>query len=379
MKRASLIVVLIVASFFAGMVIAGRMRTSDSVDAEPAATRPPAVQVRAPSSTLPSFTAVAARAVPAVANISSQQVQRSPFADDPFFRHFFGGDPLGYRSQSIGSGVIVSADGFILTNNHVVGDYASSVQVVLDGGREQRAKLVGADPATDLALLKVEVGDELPTIPWGDSSKLSVAEWVLAIGNPYQLNQTVTLGIVSALGRSEANLTPYVDFIQTDAAINPGNSGGALVNERGELVGINTAIYSESGGYQGIGFAVPSNVARRITDELSRYGEVRRGYTGILQLSPVSQYPQLARKLRLPDTHGAIVTRIERGPASDAGIREGDVIRSVNGKPIKDGSELVRQLLDAPIGSKLRLAGVSLDGREFDVQVPVISTRRGQV
>ncbi|MPZ16564.1 MAG: trypsin-like serine protease [Luteitalea sp.] len=378
MKRTSLIVVLIVASFLAGLVIAGRMRTGDSVDAQPAATTAPAVQVRAPGSSLPDFTAVASRVVPAVANISSQQVRRSP-ADDPFFRYFFGEDRLpGQQSQSIGSGVIVSADGYILTNNHVVGEYGASIQVVLNGGEERPAKIVGADPHTDLALLKVEAND-LPMMPWGDSSKLRVAEWVLAIGNPYQLNQTVTLGIVSALGRSDVNLTDYGDFIQTDAAINPGNSGGALVNDRGELVGINTAIYSQSGGYQGIGFAVPSNVARRISDELIEHGEVRRGYTGIMGVGPVTRYPRLVRQLGLKDTRGAVVTHLQRGPAYDAGIRRGDVIRAVNGTPITNASDLVRQLLDAPIGSEVRLAGIDLDGREFDVEVPVVSTSRGRV
>jgi serine protease Do len=379
MKRASLLVVLILASFLVGLVIAGRMRTGDSVDAQPAATPTPAVQVRAPGGSLPDFTAVASRVVPAVANISSQQVRRSPFADDPFFRYFFGDEGFpGQRSQSIGSGVIVSPDGYILTNSHVVGEYGASIQVVLNDGEERPAKILGADPHTDLALLKVEAND-LPTMPWGDSSKLRVAEWVLAIGNPYQLNQTVTLGIVSALGRSDVYLTDYGDFIQTDAAINPGNSGGALVNDRGELVGINTAIYSQTGGYQGIGFAVPSNVARRISDELIRYGEVRRGYTGIMGVGPLSRYPRLVRQLGLKDTRGAVVTQIQRGPAYDAGIRKGDVIRAVNGKPITNPSDLVRQLLDAPIGSKIKLAGVDLDGREFDVEVPVISRSRERV
>ena len=218
-------------------------------------------------------------------NISSLQVVRapnSPMASDPLFRYFFGDrdDVFGYRnrvSQSLGSGVVVSSDGYILTNNHVVGDARAEVSVVMPDKRELRAKIIGVDEATDIALLKIDARG-LPVLPWADSSKLKVAEWALAIGNPFQLNQTVTLGIISALGRSlEGRLAMYEDFIQTDAAINPGNSGGALVNAQGELVGINTAIFSETGGYQGIGFAVPSNLARHVMDDLLKYGEVQRG------------------------------------------------------------------------------------------------------
>ena len=231
---------------------------------------------------MPDLTSVAQRAISSVTNISSTQIVRtpnSPFANDPFFRFFFNDqqdDAFGYReqrAQSLGSGVIVSADGYVLTNNHVV-DRGVEVTVTMPDKRELRAKVIGVDAATDIAVLKIDAAN-LPTMPWGDSAKLKVAEWVLAIGNPFQLNQSVTLGIVSATGRTlEGRFAAYEDFIQTDAAINPGNSGGALVNARGELVGINTAIFSETGGYQGIGFAVPSNLARHVMDELVKY---RRG------------------------------------------------------------------------------------------------------
>ena len=273
------------------MVLTGRLRSAEP----PAESRVPApVSGAAPGAAggarrrrhppplpaardgLPDFTAVAAQAVKAVTNISSlQYVQRqnSPFANDPFFQYFFGsGDMFGERSRrelSLGSGVVVSADGYVLTNNHVVGQQGRGtvVTVALGDKREVRAQVVGVDDATDIALLKLDLRN-LPVIPWGDSSKLKVAEWVLAVGNPFQLSQTVTLGIVSALGRANIGAAAYEDFIQTDAAINPGNSGGALINGRGELIGINTAIYSQTGGYQGVGFAVPSNLARRVMDDL---------------------------------------------------------------------------------------------------------------
>jgi len=204
----------------------------------------------------------------------------------------------------------------------------TEVKVALSDKRELRAQIIGADPFTDIALVKI-TAHNLPTIPWGDSSKLRVAEWVLAIGNPYQLSQTVTLGIVSALRRSNIGAAGYEDFIQTDAAINPGNSGGALVNARGELVGINTAIYSQSGGYQGIGFAVPSNLARKVMDDLIRYGEVKRGYLGYFETIPLT--PDLAVQIGVDRTRGIVVSRMERTSAAyQAGLRPGDVILGFN-------------------------------------------------
>ncbi len=312
-------------------------------------------------------------------NISSTQIVRtsnSPFANDPFFRHFFGDrqdDAFGYRdqrAQSLGSGVIVSPDGYVLTNNHVVGDARAEVTVVLSDKRELKAKIIGTDEATDIALLKIPATN-LPTLPWGDSSKLKVAEWVLAIGNPFQLNQTVTLGIVSATGRSlEGRLAQYEDFIQTDAAINPGNSGGALINARGELVGINTAIYSESGGYQGIGFAVPSNLARHVIDDLIHFGEVQRGTISGISLQPLTTY--YADQLGAPNAHGVLVVRMDRRSESyTAGMRPGDIIVSFDGTPIDDAGQFMRLLSDSKAGTTARL-GLFREGKTIAITVPIV-------
>jgi Do/DeqQ family serine protease len=354
-------------SFVAGLVLTGRLRSAEQAVARPAeppapvAVPAPAPQPPAVAAAGPDFTGVAAQTVRAVTNISSiQYVERpnSPFANDPFFQYFFGDDMLGERSRrelSLGSGVVVSPDGYILTNNHVVGQQGrgSQVTVVLADKREVRAQVVGIDEWTDIALLKVDLAG-LPVIPWGDSSKLKVAEWVLAIGNPFQLSQTVTLGIVSALGRANIGAATYEDFIQTDAAINPGNSGGALVNARGELIGINTAIYSQSGGYQGIGFAVPSNLARRVMSDLIRYGQVRRGSLGAMETIPLTT--QLAEQLGVAGEQGAVVARMARTSAAyEAGIRPGDVIVSFNGTRVADPGHFLRLLADAPIGSTASL------------------------
>jgi Do/DeqQ family serine protease len=379
--------------FLMGMVLTGRLRTAEeSAAAEqvPAAGAPPVTQARPAVSVpaaLPDLTTVAQRVVGSVTNISSTQIVRgssSPFENDPFFRYFFGDDdPFGNRerrAQSLGSGVIVSPDGYLLTNNHVVGDVGAQVTVVLGDKREVPAKIVGVDEWTDIAVLKIDARN-LPVLPWGDSSKLKVAEWVLAVGNPFQLNQTVTLGIVSATGRSlEGRLATYEDFIQTDAAINPGNSGGALINARGELVGINTAIYSESGGYQGIGFAVPSNLARHVMDDLIKFGEVRRGTIPGIKVQPLTT--QLAQQLGAPTTRGALVYSVDRrSDAYRSGLVPGDVIVSFDRTPIDDTSQFIRMLSDAPIGSTVKL-GVLRQGRSETVTVVVTqatgsrSTRR---
>ncbi len=309
-------------------------------------------------------------------NISSTQIvrgSRSPFENDPFFRYFFGDDdPFSNRerrAQSLGSGVIVSPDGYLLTNNHVVGDVNALVSVVLSDKREVPAKIIGVDEMTDLAVLKVDARN-LPVLPWGDSAKLKVAEWVLAIGNPFQLNQTVTLGIVSATGRSlEGRLATYEDFIQTDAAINPGNSGGALINARGELVGINTAIASDSGGYQGVGFAVPSNLARHVMDDLIKLGEVRRATIPGIQVQPMTT--QIAQQLGAPNTKGALVNSVDRrSDAFRSGLLPGDIIVSFNGSSVDDTSQFIRLLSDAPIGSTVTL-GVLRQGRSESVKVVV--------
>jgi S1-C subfamily serine protease len=273
-------------------------------------------------------------------------------------------------TTSLGSGVVVSPDGYVLTNVHVLGSLArgTQVNVALSDKHEQRAQIVGADPYTDIALVKIS-GRSLPTIPWGDSSRLKVAEWVLAIGNPYQLSQTVTLGIVSGLRRSNIGAAGYEDFIQTDAAINPGNSGGALVNARGELVGINTAIYTQSGGYQGIGFAIPSNLARRIMDDLIRYGEVRRGYIGYFET--VSLTPEIAAQLGTTRTSGIVISRMERTSAIyQAGVRPGDIVLAFNNVALDDGSQLQRLIADSRVGSIVTLR-VQRENRQITIEVPV--------
>ena len=382
-RRISLATLFITAGFLSGLVLTGRLRSAEETGADqrpaqaaPAPVQAPARPAAGVPAALPDLTSVAQRAVSSVTNISSTQIVRtssSPFQNDPFFRYFFGDDdPFGNRerrAQSLGSGVIVSPDGYLLTNNHVVGDANASVSVVLDDKREVPAKIVGTDEWTDIAVLKINARD-LPTLPWGDSSKLKVAEWVLAIGNPFQLNQTVTLGIVSATGRSlEGRLATYEDFIQTDAAINPGNSGGALINARGELIGINTAIYSESGGYQGIGFAVPSNLARHVMDDLIKYGEVRRGTIPGIKIQPMTT--QIAEQLGATSTRGALVYSVDsRSDAYRAGLAPGDIIVSFNGTGVADTSQFIRLLSDAPIGSTITL-GVLRQGRQQAVKVPV--------
>jgi Do/DeqQ family serine protease len=391
-RRFVFLVFIVSVSFVAGLVLTGRLRSAEQAVARPAAgpaadraaaAVPGAAAAAAPVAATagPDFTGVAAETVRAVTNISSlQYVQRpnSPFANDPFFQYFFGDDMLGERSRrelSLGSGVIVSPDGYILTNNHVVGHQGrgSQVTVVLADKREVRAQVVGVDDWTDMALLKVDLAG-LPVIPWGDSSKLKVAEWVLAIGNPFQLSQTVTLGIVSALGRANIGAATYEDFIQTDAAINPGNSGGALVNARGELIGINTAIYSQSGGYQGIGFAVPSNLARRVMDDLIRFGQVRRGSIGAIET--IALTTQLAQQLGVAGEQGAVVARMSRNSSAyQAGIRPGDVIVSFNGTRVIDPGHFLRLLADAPIGGTAVL-GVDRGGRTLSVKVPIEQTER---
>jgi Do/DeqQ family serine protease len=387
-RRLILSLVLLTCGFAAGLVITGRMHeASNDAGAQIVAPAPGvATPLPAAPAALPDFTRVAERTVPAVANISSLQVvrrQNSPFNNDPFFQFFFGdGDIEGPRrgvERSLGSGVIVSEDGLVLTNNHVVAGESGrislrqlpAVSVALGDKREVEARIVGVDPATDLALLKIDAG-RLPTIPWGDSSRLKVAEWVLAIGNPFQLNQTVTLGIVSALGRNNVGISAYEDFIQTDAAINPGNSGGALVNARGELVGINTAIFSQSGGYQGIGFAVPSNLARRIVSDLTQYGEVRRGSIGYVEIAPLST--MVAEQLRVPGARGVLIQVMRRdSSAYEAGLRPGDVIVSFNGTAIADGGQLSRLIQDARIGSAAAVT-VIREGDRVELKIPITST-----
>ncbi|HEY1911277.1 MAG TPA: trypsin-like peptidase domain-containing protein [Vicinamibacterales bacterium] len=345
----------------------------------PAAAVPGAPNPSAPiASGGPDFTRIAGQAVKGIANISSLQVVRtrnSPFSNDPFFSYFFGDqDAFGSRdrrSLSLGSGVFISADGYVVTNNHVVGENVREITIALPDKREIKGKVIGTDPTTDIALLKINVAG-LPIVPWGDSSQLKVGEWVLAIGSPFQLSQTVTAGIVSATGRANMGFADYEDFIQTDAAINPGNSGGALINTRGELVGINTGIYSESGGYQGIGFAVPSNLARHVVDDLLKYGEVRRGSIGYIGIEKLTV--QLAEEVGATGTNGALVSRMTRASeAYEAGIRPGDVIIGFNGQAIDDAGRFSRLVADARIGT---VATVKLlrNGKPVEFKLPIVSS-----
>jgi serine protease Do len=388
LRRLLLATVFIVSGFVGGLALTPRVRSATEPPAAPAAPvaaaaqtpapAPPAVPAAAPAAGFPDFSRVAAQTVNGVANISSLQVTRtanSPFGSDPFFRYFFG-DDQGFgsrdrRSLSLGSGVVISPDGYVVTNNHVVGENVREITIALADKREIRGRVVGTDPATDIALLKIE-GRNLPVLPWGDSAQLKVGEWVLAIGSPFQLSQTVTAGIVSATGRSNVGFAEYEDFIQTDAAINPGNSGGALVNSRGELVGINTGIFSESGGYQGIGFAVPSNLARKVVDDLKQFGEVRRGSVGFLRVERLTD--QIAEELGAPSTRGAVVWRMVRdSEAYTAGLRPGDVIVAFNNQAVDDPSQFFRLVADAKIGSTASVK-VLRNGRELSVTLPIVST-----
>jgi len=372
--------VILAVGFTAGALMTGRLQSTSEADerSSAAASSAQAQGQAAPQQVigLPDFTQIAARTAPAVVNISSVQMvrQRSPFFRDPFFGRIFGDDEFlpPTRGESAGSGIVVSPDGYVLTNNHVIGEQLrgaqQSITVILSDKRERPAKLVGIDPYTDLALLRISERN-LPSITWGDSSNLKVAEWVLAIGNPYQLGQTVTLGIVSGMNRTYEDVSALVDYIQTDAAINPGNSGGALINRRGEVIGINTWIYSQSGGDQGIGFAIPSNIARRVTEEIIKTGEVKRGSIGIMRLAAIT--PGLARDLALSDTRGALVWSMSRASSAwRAGLRSGDVIVSFNGHRVDEPAQLQRPLLEAPIGSIVTL-GIVREGqtRELKVQV----------
>ena len=383
-RRIAIVTVFIAAGFFAGLVMTGRMQSAEQATAAPQADQPESAAVQAPQTRpapaapagLPDLTGIAQRAIDSVTNISSTNIVRrpvSPFGNDPFFRFFDQRDFYReQREQSLGSGVVVTADGYVLTNHHVVGDAGAEVVVALSDKREMRAKVVGIDDWTDLAVLKVDA-QNLRTLPWGDSSKLKVAEWVLAVGNPFQLNQTVTLGIVSATGRSlEGRLATYEDFIQTDAAINPGNSGGALINARGELVGINTAIFSQSGGYQGIGFAVPSNLVRHVMDDLIEFGAVRRGTITGIELQQMTEYA--ARQLGAPNTRGALVRSVSpRSDAYQSGLRQFDIITTFNDQAIDDAYQFLRLLADAKIGSAAKL-GIFRQGKKITVDVTIEQT-----
>lgn len=361
--------VMLAAGFVVGLTVSGG-GSGDGQAASVIAT--PSVEASDPSGTGLSYADVAEAAMPSVVNISSDKVVETPdfhpFLDDPFFRRFFGDPDRGDRNserveRSLGSGVIVREDGYILTSNHVI-ERASKVRVVFGDNKEYEAEIVGQDPQTDVALIKIEA-EGLPAIDLGDSRALRIGDQVMAIGNPFGVGQTVTLGIVSALARS-INLVDYEDFIQTDASINPGNSGGALVNMRGELVGINTAILSRSGGSQGVGFAIPSHMAGRIMDMLIEHGKVRRSWLGV-QVQQVT--PSMGEALGLDVARGVIVASVEDDtPAQDAGLEEGDIILSVDGSEINDVSSLRNTISLTAIGRKVELR-ILRDGREKTVGV----------
>lgn len=320
-----------------------------------------------------SFAGIANAISPSVVNISTTKVVQkgsAPFFDDPFF-DFFNPfrdfkTPKKWKEQSLGSGVIVSGDGYIITNNHVV-EQADEIRVTLLDKRAFDARIIGADPKSDVAIVKIGAKD-LQAIRWGDSDKLQVGEFVLAIGNPYRLSHTVTMGIISAVGRANVGIADYEDFIQTDAAINPGNSGGPLVNIKGELIGINTAIFSRSGGYQGIGFAVPSNMARLVMDQLIQEGKVTRGWLGV---SIQELTPELSRKFGLKRSKGALVGDVVRGgPAEKAGIKSGDIILEFNGKKVKNVGNLRNMASECKVGSKVSIT-IFRDGTESSRNVVI--------
>lgn len=321
---------------------------------------------------VPSLAPMLDKVTPAVVNIATEghvKVQTSPLMSDPFFRRFFNlpNQQRQRKTQSLGSGVIVDAKrGLVLTNNHVIAN-ADQITVKLRDGRELQAELVGSDPDTDVAVIRIPPKN-LSAIPLADSEQLRVGDFVVAIGNPFGLGQTVTSGIVSALARSGLGITGYEDLIQTDASINPGNSGGALVNLRGELVGINTAIYSQSGGNIGIGFAIPINMAQQITEQLVEFGEVKRGFLGA-QLQDLD--PNLAEAFGIKTKRGAVLVNVVEGsPADEAGLTPGDVVTQVNGKTILNAASLRNEIGLMRVGDAVTLE-IIRDGKRQKIKTKV--------
>lgn len=311
-------------------------------------------------------------AAPAVVNIYTQTVVRQnvhPLFNDPFFRNFFDSDSIPQRERvqsSLGSGVILSSQGYIVTNNHVISG-ADSIIVALKDGREAAAEVIGTDPETDLAVLKVTL-DNLPSITLGQTENYRVGDVVLAIGNPFGVGQTVTMGIISATGRNSVGLNTYEDFIQTDAAINPGNSGGALIDAFGNLIGINTAIFSKSGGSQGIGFAIPSDLTKQVMQDLIQHGRVVRGWLGI-EIQELT--PSLAESFGLKKLQGLIIAGVFRnGPAHIAGLQPGDVMLTINDNPILDGRKSMTQIARLRPGQVVTVK-VLREGKElsFDAEI----------
>ncbi len=331
---------------------------------------PAAQPVAIAPGTVNSYAPAARRATPAVVSITARKAPpRSSQSADPWFRFFFGDGVAQQPQTGLGSGVIVTPDGYLLTNNHVI-EGADDIEVQLTDGRTATAKLVGTDPETDVAVLKIEI-EQLPAISFGNTDNLQVGDVVLAIGNPFGVGQTVTSGIVSALGRDQLGINTFENFIQTDAAINPGNSGGALVDATGSLVGINTAIYSRNGGNMGIGFAIPVNTARQVMEGLIRDGQVTRGWIGV---EPRELTPEIAETLRLPVRQGVLITGVlQSGPASEGGLRPGDVVTRVGETPVATTG----QLLNAVAALKPReTATIAVQRGERALEVKVVVGQR---
>ena len=321
---------------------------------------------------MPTLAPMLERATPAVVNIATESqvaLRRNPLLDDPFFRHFFNipDQPRQRRTQSVGSGVVVDARrGYVITNHHVV-EGANTITVTLNDGRQLDAKVIGSDPESDIAVIRIP-SENLTALPLADSDRLRVGDFVVAIGNPFGLGQTVTSGIVSALGRTGLGIQGYEDFIQTDASINPGNSGGALVNLRGELVGVNTAIIAPGGGNVGIGFAIPSNMISRLMNQIIEHGSVRRGQLGV---SVQDLTPELARAFNIPANQGAVIAQIvPRSAAARAGLQEGDVVLRVNDRPIRDSNSLRNAVGLLEIGASVQL-DILRDGRPLTIKAKV--------
>jgi Do/DeqQ family serine protease len=360
-------------------ITAGPRETEPPVPVVHAADSPTVVNVSTPLlASNETFVKIAKEAMASVVNISAtkrtvQAPGTNPLFEDPFFRRFFGEEferrfkqPRERQEQGLGSGVIVSDDGYIITNNHVV-EQADDLMVLLGDKRKLPATLIGTDPKTDLAVIKIEATG-LSTLPWGNSAALEVGELVLAVGNPFGLNQTVTMGIISAVGRANVGIVDYENFIQTDAAINPGNSGGALVNLQGQLIGINTAIFSRTGGYMGIGFAIPSQMVKSVMQSLIGHGKVIRGWLGV-SIQELSQ--DLATQFQVPDTQGALVGDVfSESPAGQAGLKRGDIIRTYNGVTVKDPNHLRTLVAETTPESSIPLA-VWRNGKIVNLSVSI--------
>ncbi len=318
-----------------------------------------------------SYSDAARRAIPSVVNIYTTKAVRAvpnhPFMNDPMFKRFFG-ERFAQRepSSSLGSGVILGADGLVLTNHHVI-EGAEEIEVLTSDGRRMKAKVVGSDPETDIAVLRSEI-KELPGITLADVEQVKVGDVVLAIGNPFGVGQTVTMGIVSALGRNQLGINTFENFIQTDAAINPGNSGGALVDSQGRLIGINTAIYSRSGGSLGIGFAIPVSTVKQVMDQIVSNGAVTRGFIGV---EPQDVTPELAQAFKLARNDGAIIAGVMRaGPADKAGVKVGDILVAVGDKPVTNTATMLALIAQLPPGSNHKLSFLR-DGKPLDLTIEI--------